>query len=197
MSVFGEHLGQFDGAQREALARTIDAARRAVPGAVEVLAWGMPTLRAGDAGGPNLLSVTGFTKHNSLFPHSGSAAEALGAAIADYPITKGTIHFDRDRPFPTPLLKRLLKVRISEINASYPRANGEYREYYDNGFAKAIGRMKAGAMTGAWRWFRRDGSPMRSGSFGTGRSAGIQIGEWTTYDRTGAPHKVTDLGRGR
>lgn len=197
MSLLDDHLDEFEGAQREALARTVAAARRALPGAVEVIAWGMPTLRAGDATGPNLLSVMGFTRHNSLFPHSGSVPHALGDALADYPITKGTIHFDRDRAFPATLLKQILRVRLDEINASYPKASGEYREYYDNGFAKAVGRMKDGTMTGSWRWFRKDGSLMRAGSFGTGKAAGVQIGEWTTYDRSGSPHRVTDFGRGR
>ncbi len=197
MSLFDDHLDTFEGAQREALARTVAAARRALPGAVEVIAWGMPTLRAGDESGPNLLSVTGFTRHNSLFPHSGSVAQELGDALEGYPITKGTIHFDRDRAFPAALLKRILQVRLTEINASYPKADGEFREYYDNGFAKAIGRMKGGAMTGSWRWFRRDGSLMRAGRFGTGKALGVQTGEWTTYDRSGSAHRVTDFGKGR
>ena len=191
MSVFDEHLEEFEGAQRSALAATVATARTALPGAVEVLAWGMPTFRAGDAEGPNILSVTGFKNHNSLFPHSGSLAESLGEALDGWDVTKGTIHFDRDRPFPAPLLKRILKARIVEINASYPKRNGELREYYDNGFAKARGRMKGEDLTGAWQWWRRDGSLMRSGAFKTGE----QVGEWITYDRQGQPHRVTDFGR--
>jgi antitoxin component YwqK of YwqJK toxin-antitoxin module len=106
-------------------------------------------------------------------------------------VTKGTIHFERDRPFPAPLLKRILKARIVEINASYPKRTGEMREYYDNGFAKARGRMKGEELTGAWQWWRRDGSLMRSGAFKTG----VQVGEWITYDRQGQPHRVTHFGR--
>lgn len=191
MSVFDEHLEQFEGAQRSALAATVATARTALPGAVEVLAWGMPTFRASDAEGPNILSVTGFKNHNSLFPHSGSLAESLGEALDGWDVTKGTIHFERDRPFPAPLLKRILKARIVEINASYPKRNGELREYYDNGFAKARGRMKGEELTGAWQWWRRDGSLMRSGAFKTGE----QVGEWITYDRQGQPHRVTHFGR--
>lgn len=197
MTLVDEHLQQFEGVQRTALERTVATVRSALPGAVEVLAWGMPTFRAGDETGPNIVSITGFARHNSVFPHSGSVATTLASALADHPVTKGTIHFDRDRPFPAALLKRILRVRIEEINASYPKASGEFREYYDNGFAKSIGRLRNGEMTGAWRWFRRDGSLLRSGSFGTGAAAGRQVGEWITYDRSGAPHKVTEFGRGR
>lgn len=197
MTLVDEHLQEFEGSQRTALARTVATVRSALPGAVEVLAWGMPTFRAGDESGPNIVSITGFTRHNSVFPHSGSVTETLGSALAAHQVTKGTIHFDRDRPFPAALLKRILRVRIEEINASYPKASGEFREYYDNGFAKSLGRLRNGEMTGAWRWFRRDGTILRSGNFGTGSAAGRQVGEWITYDRSGAPHTVTDLGRGR
>ena len=161
MSVYDDHLAGFEGAQRAALERTVAVARAALPGAVEVLAWGMPTFRAGSADGPNILSVTGFKRHNSLFPHSGSIPERLGDAVADYDITKGTIHFDRDRPFPTTLLRRILKERIREINESYPRKSGEYRQYYDTGFLKVRGRMKGDERAGVWLEYRRDGSLLR------------------------------------
>jgi antitoxin component YwqK of YwqJK toxin-antitoxin module len=50
--------------------------------------------------------------------------------------------------------------------------------------------MKDGRMHGAWEFFRRDGSPLRSGRF----DRGDQVGLWTTFDRAGAPHRVTDFG---
>ncbi len=161
MSVYDEHLEGFQGAQRTALARTIESARRALPGAVEAIAWGMPTFRAGDTSGPSILSITGFRHHNSLFPHSGSVTARLGDAVAGYDITKGTIHFDRDRAFPAALLRRIIAVRIEEINASYPRTNGEFREYDARGGLRTTGRMKAGARVGVWRTFRSDGSLLR------------------------------------
>lgn len=179
----------FDAPQRDALERTLATARAAMPGAQAVSAWSMPTLRAGSDDGPYLVSIMGFARHNSLFPHSGSLASRLGGALDAYPQTKGTIHFDRDAPFPAPLLKRILKARLEEVNESYPRKSGETREYFDNGFLKSVGRIKDGEMTGSWRWYRRDGSLMRAGSFRGGR----QVGTWTTYDRTSAPIKVTEF----
>lgn len=161
MSLYDDHLAQFEGAQRAALERTVATARAALPGAVEVIAWGMPTFRAGGVDGPNILSVTGFTRHNSVFPHSGSLSTALAAELADYSVSKGTIHFDRDRPFPATLLRRILKERIHEINESYPRRNGEYRQYYVNGFLKVRGRMKGDMRTGTWLEYDRDGSLLR------------------------------------
>jgi antitoxin component YwqK of YwqJK toxin-antitoxin module len=44
-------------------------------------------------------------------------------------------------------------------------------------------------MHGPWKFFRRDGSLMRSGSF----DRGAQVGVWRTYDRTGSVLKETDF----
>ena len=41
------------------------------------------------------------------------------------------------------------KVRIAEINAGYPKKSGESREFYDNGFLKASGKVKDGELHGA------------------------------------------------
>jgi antitoxin component YwqK of YwqJK toxin-antitoxin module len=45
-------------------------------------------------------------------------------------------------------------------------------------------------MHGSWKFYRKDGSLMRSGKFNLGK----QIGIWTTYDRSGDPLKETDFG---
>ena len=190
MTVIDDRLAAFDAPQRAALEATVTVIRKALPGAVEVLAYGMPTFKAGDASGPAIIGLDGFKDHNSLFPYGNAVAQEFPTELAAYAQTKGSIHFDRDRPFPAPLLKRLLKARIRILNETYPKGNGEFREHYDNGFLKAIGRMKGDEAVGAWRWYRRDGVLLRSGTFRNGE----QRGEWTTYDRSGAVHKVTDFG---
>ena len=49
--------------------------------------------------------------------------------------------------------------------------------------------MLDGVPTGHWKWYRKDGSLMRSGSF----EGGKQVGKWTTYDKHGAVYKVTHM----
>jgi antitoxin component YwqK of YwqJK toxin-antitoxin module len=61
---------------------------------------------------------------------------------------------------------------------------------YDNGNPRYKGKFIDGQMHGAWKFFRKDGSLMRSGKFNLGK----QVGVWTTYDRIGHPHKETDFG---
>lgn len=190
MTVIDDHLAGFDAAQATALRATVDVIRRALPGAVEVISYGMPTFKVDGPSGVAVIGLDGFTAHNSLFPYSRAVRGDFADALSGYAQTTGSIHFDRDRPFPAPLLKRILTARIAEINAGYPKKSGEHREFYDNGFLKSAGRITGGEPTGAWRWYRRDGTPLRSGSF----RAGVQTGEWTTYDRSGAPHRVTRFG---
>jgi uncharacterized protein YdhG (YjbR/CyaY superfamily) len=190
VSVIDDHFARFDDVQRPALLATATTIRTALPGATEVISYGMPTFKIGGEKGVAVIGLDGFRHHNSLFPYSGLVLSEFADDLARYTGTKGSIHFERDRPFPAPLLKRILKTRIREINAGYPKPSGEAREFYDNGVVKASGKVKDGQLHGAWRWFRRDGTLLRSGAF----RAGTQVGEWTTYDRAGDPHTVTRLG---
>lgn len=141
MSLFTEAFAHFPEPQRMALERTAAAAMRILAGAEVCLAWNMPTLRAADSG-PYLLSIMGFARHNSLFPHSGAVSSVLGDALAGHTVTKGTIHFDRDRPFPSALLKRIVAARIDEVNSSYPKRNGELRVYNRNGSLRSVSRVR-------------------------------------------------------
>jgi len=63
----------------------------------------------------------------------------------------------------------------------------EATERYDNGRLKLTGFRLDGELHGAWSWFRRDGSLMRTGSFDRGR----QVGPWRTFDRSGRMVKET------
>lgn len=146
----------------------------------------MPSFRVGP---DHVISLSGFSRHNSLFPGS-QVAVTLAADLEGFDITKGTIHFDRDRPFRAALLRRILRERIREINADYPRASGITREYFDNGVLKAEGKLRDGELHGAWTWRRRDGSLLRTGNF----REGAQVGEWITYGRDGNPHTTTNMG---
>ena len=63
--------------------------------------------------------------------------------------------------------------------------------HYANGNVKYEGFHLDGQMHGAWRWFRTDGSLMRTGQF----DRGTQTGMWRTYDRSGRVVKETGFDR--
>lgn len=65
----------------------------------------------------------------------------------------------------------------------------EHLHDHKDGSIWAKGQMLGDVMTGYWKWFRKDGTKMRSGSFENGE----QVGEWTTYDKHGKVVKVTKV----
>ena len=181
---FKDLLKKFPKGQQSAILETIKAAENIFPRAERTIAWGMPTLRIGE---DNLCHVMGFKNHNSLFPSSGAIASQFNKELSKYVVSKGTIQFDLEKPFPKPLLKKILLARLDQINSSYPKKNGTFVEYYKNGGIKAKGKYKGSKMHGKWEFYRMDGSLMRSGAF----TNGSQSGTWITFDAKGKKVKET------
>ena len=173
--------------QRTTLAATAATLRALLPRAEEGMAYGMPAWKVD---GTAVAGFAGAKNHCSYVPYSGSVTETLAADLAAYEVTQGTVKHAVDRPLPRPLVRTLVKARLAEI-VMVPDSKGVTRDLYDDGGVKAKGRMKDGELHGAWQWWRRDGSLLRTGTFDRGRP----VGEWTTYDSSSAPVKVTDRGR--
>ena len=180
------HLKKFDKAQRAILNQLRAEILEELPSAIEVIKYGIPTF---EIHGVPVIGFDGYKGHNSIFPYSGSTNEYLEKELSKYVKTKGSIHFSLDKAFPRALLKKIIKVKIAQINASYPTKSGEYLEFYGNGILKAKGKFKENSMHGYWEWFRKDGSKMRSGSF----KLGVQSGLWITYDQNGKAFKKTNF----
>ena len=181
---FSSLLKKFPKEQQKAIMATLESAEAFFPHSKRTVAWGMPTLQIGK---DNLCHVMGFKNHNSLFPSSGAIAAQFPKELKAFTVSKGTIQFDKEKPFPKTLLKKILLARLEQINDSYPKKNGEYIQYYKHGGIQSIGKYKGSQMHGVWKFYRLDGSLMRSGNF----KAGKQSGEWVTYDSKGKKVKVT------
>lgn len=167
--------------QRDALSALREALRSILPHASEGMRYGMPTFLLD---GKGIAGYAAFKDHCGYFPMSGSVIEAAGEAVARYGKTKGGIRFGIDERLPIGLIRRLVKLRVAELGAV---EDGRRAEYYDDGQLKAMGPMEDGQLHGRWRWFRRDGTLLRTGQF----SHGDQVGTWTTWDRAGKATKVT------
>ena len=178
-------LNSFPGKQSAALWSVHTTLRTLLPLAEEDMSWGMPTFRCE---GIIITSLLGFQNHNSLFPGP-EVKDIMGAALDGYTVTKGTIHFDKEKAPPKSFLAAVVKARIQAINSGYPKKSGEFLELYGNGVAKARGKYRGSDMHGAWTFFRKDGTLMRTGSFRQGQ----QTGEWMTYDSHGAPYTSTSI----
>ena len=95
------------------LRKTINAA---APEATETIAYGMPALRS--HGRQFLVSYAAYKRHYSLFPASEAVVEALGQELTPYLAGKGTIQFPADRPIPTAVMTKIVRVRLKE-NAAH------------------------------------------------------------------------------
>jgi uncharacterized protein YdhG (YjbR/CyaY superfamily) len=106
------HLKKFDKPQRDALQAVRVAIAEALPEAEEVIKYGIPTFAID---GKGVIGFDGFKNHNSIFPYSGSLGARMRDELAKYEQTKGSIHFDRERPFPKTLLKKIIKERLKQM----------------------------------------------------------------------------------
>lgn len=169
----------FDTPQREALEVTFDRFVALLPGGSVEIAWGMPTIKVGTTA---VASLWGFDRHNSVFPGP-QVITMLQEDLTGHTTTKGTIHFERDKPMDKALVKKIALAGVQAINDRYPKKDGSFVEYYDNGYCKQRGKYREGQMHGKWSWWRRDGSLMRTGEFRDGE----KTGSWVTYTREGEP----------
>jgi uncharacterized protein YdhG (YjbR/CyaY superfamily) len=180
------HLRKLAPEQRKLLKDVCDHIASKLPTAEQVIKYGMPTFLIE---GVPVIGFDGFKSHNSIFPYSGSFNARLKKDLDKYVQTKGSIHFDKEKSIPKPLINKILAERIKQINNSYPKKSGEYLEFYPNGVLKAKGKYKAHKLHGEWEWFRKTGVIMRSGSFKNGE----QVGTWITYDASGKVYKETNF----
>jgi uncharacterized protein YdhG (YjbR/CyaY superfamily) len=187
MTTVDSIIESFPEKQAAALAEVRSTLHELLPTAIEDLSWGMPTLRVE---GIIVVSFLGFSHHNSLFPGP-EVQELMGSALDGYTTTKGTIHFNQHKAPPKAFLKKLVEARITVINNTFPKKSGAFLELYKNGVVKARGSYKGEAMHGAWSFYRKDGTLMRSGPL----RAGDQVGTWITYDSAGQPYKETQFPR--
>ena len=180
------HLQKFTPNQRKVLIDLRDHIASKLPSSEQVIKYGIPTFLIE---GIPVLGFDGYKKHNSIFPYSGSFNIRLEKELEKYEQTKGSIHFDLEKSIPKPLINKILLEKIDQINSSYPKKSGEFLEFYANGVLKARGKYKADKLHGDWKWFRKSGVIMRSGTF----KDGVQVGIWTTYDAKGKSYKQTQM----
>ncbi|MEO8096938.1 MAG: DUF1801 domain-containing protein [Acidobacteriota bacterium] len=76
----------------------------------EVINYGIPMFRYKG----NLLGYAAFAKHCSLFPTPG-VIEALQDELKNFPLSKGTVRFPVDKPPSAALLKKMVKIRVAQI----------------------------------------------------------------------------------
>ena len=106
-----EYLERVPEPARTTLKKVRETIRSVVPAeTTEVISYGVPTFKYK---GP-VIWYAAFSEHCSLFP-TASVIEKFKEELKAYPISKGTVRFPVDKPFPAALLKKMVKARLAEI----------------------------------------------------------------------------------
>ena len=106
-----QYLDALGGDERDALDRMRRAIRAAAPEAEECISYGLPAFRLK---GRMLVAFGATARHCSFYPMSGVTIARHREALQGYETSKGTIHFQPNRPLPATLVRRLVRERIAE-----------------------------------------------------------------------------------
>ncbi len=108
-----EYLAGVPEPARSTLNKIRAAIRSAVPPeATETISYRMPAFKYKGV----LVWFAAFSDHCSLFP-TPSVVEAFKNELKGFTISKGTIHFPTDKPLPTALIKKMVKMRVAQIGS--------------------------------------------------------------------------------
>ena len=106
-----EYLSWVPADHRPALDALRATLRTVAPRAEEVISYGMPAYRLD---GRFFCSYSDFKDHVSLFPATAHVRERLGDEVEPYFHGKGTFRFSADRPIPSDLVARIVKLLLEE-----------------------------------------------------------------------------------
>ncbi len=115
MSEVDDYLRQAPDPHRATLSELRQLLSQLLPDAEEGMSYGVPAFRV--SGTP----VAGYAhakKHCSFFPHSGSVLDQVEQALLEgYDWSKGTLRFPVDQVPDEQLLRRLVEIRLSMLQA--------------------------------------------------------------------------------
>ena len=105
-----EYISQFPPASQKLLSQVRSTVKKAAPGAVEAIKYGIPTFVLG---GKNLVHFGGFEHHIGFYPAPTGLA-AFKAALAPYKQGKGSAQFPLNKALPLALITRIVTYRVKE-----------------------------------------------------------------------------------
>lgn len=103
---------------RKALERVIDVALLVAPGAAQGASYGMPALLYR---GKALVAAMQTKAHLALYPFSGSILPAFADELSAFSHSVSALRFSADKPVPSELLRRILEMRVAQIDEQLDR----------------------------------------------------------------------------
>ena len=111
-----EYLADVPEPARSTLNKIRAAIQSAVPtDAVETISYRIPAFKYKGV----LVWFAAFSNHCSFFP-TAAVIEAFKTELKGFSMSKGTIHFTTDKPLPSALVKKMVKLRV-EMNKKKKR----------------------------------------------------------------------------
>ncbi len=86
------------------------AIKKAAPKAEEIISYQVPTYRYKGA----LIHFAAFKDHCSLIVINKNILKIFKSELKDYKTTGTTIHFSSEKPLPSALVQKIVKIRISD-----------------------------------------------------------------------------------
>ena len=112
-----EYLAAVPQPARSTLNKIRAAIRSAVPPeATETISYGIPAFKHKGV----LVWFAAFSNHCSFFP-TASVIEAFKDELKAFSTSKGTIQFPTDKPLPAALVKKMVKLRVEQIESEKRR----------------------------------------------------------------------------
>ena len=112
MTTVDAHLDRLDAPERAEMERICRIIKEMVPGAKEVITYGMPGFKLH---GKYLAGYCSFKNHLSLFP-AARPIEVMKDRLVGFKLSKGTIQFTVANPLPEEIIKELIQIRITDIS---------------------------------------------------------------------------------
>jgi uncharacterized protein YdhG (YjbR/CyaY superfamily) len=110
-----EYLAKLDEPKRTTLQHLRQTIHSLVPEAEEGISYGMPAYRLQ---GQVIAGFAAFKSHLSYLPHSGSVLSEIPDDVAGYVTSKGALQFPIERPLPKALVRKLIAIRLKQVNES-------------------------------------------------------------------------------
>jgi uncharacterized protein YdhG (YjbR/CyaY superfamily) len=114
MTAIDDYLKKVEQSKKKALERIRAMAKEVVPGAEEVISYGMPTLKYQ---GKPFLGFDAHKHHIGIYPYSGHVIEKLKEELRGFQFTKGAIRVPLDKPIPKTTLRKIIALRLQAIRA--------------------------------------------------------------------------------
>jgi uncharacterized protein YdhG (YjbR/CyaY superfamily) len=111
VATIDEFIGGFPADVQAILLKIRSFIKDLAPGAVEAMAYGIPTFRLN---GKNLVHFAAFETHIGFYP-TPSGIAAFKDELKPFKSSKGAVQFPLDKPMPYDLIEKMVRFRVAEV----------------------------------------------------------------------------------